>query len=791
MANFAPDKRPQSGKLQIAYSFNVNLQAPDLSSYSLLNGPDFLETQRLAGIYTYTINHYNGTGLQQWYNYRLAEVKRGVNTYWLSQPVQVGVGTRHSVSMTGGIKAVRFSLNLNYTNGVGVMKGSGRDAFAISSNFAYNTSKIRLSNNIGISYGRSSITPWGSYFQYAKQFPYFRAYDSSGNVVKTFEPTAASLGYLVSAPGGIFTNTMYNSTLNVQDNSNYTSVSNATQLEWIINRNLRFNSGINLSTNLPAADQFMPADHTQFTNASLQSVGYLGSYSQTRANNQLVDAKASLDYNRKFDKHLLFVSLGGSMQQTTSSSSTVSVAGIPNDYLSEIGLANGYPPGAKINSTYLSTRSLSTYGSVSYSYNERYTVEATGNASGSSQFGANNRFAPFWAYGAGWNVDKEKFFTKNDIIQQLRLRVTYGITGNQNFAAFIAQPIYNYNLYYNYRLQLGANLQGYANPDLKWQQTKKFNTGIAMSLFKSALNASINLYVENTDNLIVPIGIQPSTGFITYSDNLGATKNTGYELSLSAPIIKDKRRNIFWSLTFNTGHVNNVITKLSPAIEEMNKVFDATDGTVSQKKPLPKYKVGQSMTEIWAVKSLGIDPATGNEVFQKLDGSKTFIWDPSDKQPVGDANSKVKGTLGSNLTYGGFVFNLMVSYAYGGQMYNSTLVDKVENVDLRTSNADTRVFTDRWKKPGDIAQFKSIAAYNIATNTTSRFVQDNNFLDLTSLTIGYNFPPNLNWVKRLKLSTPRLAITQNNFIHIGTIKTERGTSYPFARTFSLGLSTMF
>ena len=315
-------------------------------------------------------------------------------------------------------------------------------------------------------------------------------------------------------------------------------------------------------------------------------------------------------------------------------------------------------------------------------------------------------------------------------------------------------------------------------------------------LFNGKLMISGDLFVEKTDNLILPLDVAPSTGFVNYQDNLGAVKNTGYEISFSSPIIQNRKKNIFWSLMFNTGHHKNVITKLSPAIESLNKANNITNNpNLKQTSPLPRFEVGQSMTRIWAVPSLGIDPATGKEIFVKLDGSKTFTWDPNDKRPVGDGSSKLKGMFGSNFNYKGFVFNINLNYQYGGQMYNQTLVDKIENVNLLITNADERVLTERWKQPGDIVRFKSLVKDGTntlqQTNATSRFVQDNNFIEASSVTVGYTFPSNLRWVKKLKLSTPRLMITQTNLFRFATIKNERGTGYPFARSFNFGLSTTF
>ena len=789
-------KQPVAGRAQISYAINVNVDAPDLTSYHLMDAGQLLEAQRLAGVYADPNNLFNDVGLKQWYDYRLNQVQSGVNTYWLSQPVRTGVGTNHSLSISGGSRAVRYSLSLNYNNGVGVMKGSGRDRFGLNYNLSYITKSIRFSNITSVGYARANNTPWGTYSQYASQFPFFKPVDSNGNVIKIFEPNSTALGFLTNAPGGQFTNAAYNAQLEIKDYSYYTSFTNNTNFEWTINPNLRTRASISFSNNIPGAEQFYPADHTIFVSAVTSGFTDLGTYSQTRGKNTVIDGKISLDYNKKFGSHTLMTSTGFQAQETNSSSTTIRTSGLPNDYLDQLGMANGYGLITRPNATKNITRSISTYASVSYNYADRYTAEVTVNASGSSQFGSNNRLAPFWSAGASWNVDKEKFFNKNSVIQQLRIRATTGVTGNQNFAAHMSQPSFQYNVLNNYRLQLGATLQSYANPDLKWQQTIKNNIGAVAGLFNGRLNISFDYYVENTDNLILPLDVAPSTGFVNYQDNLGATKNSGYEISLSSAIISNKKKNIFWTLMFNAGHYDNVITKLSPAIDAINQANNKTDSIGGQRRPLPRFEVGQSMSRIWAVRSLGIDPATGKEIYVKLDGTKTFIWDPNDKVVCGDATAKIKGMIGSNFTYKGFVFNIALSYQWGGQMYNQTLVDKIENVNLLTTNADERVLTERWKQPGDVVSYKALVANGSVgglqlTNTTSRFVQDNNYIDASSITVGYTFPSNLGWVRKLRLSTPRLAITQNNVFHIGTIKTERGTAYPFARTFSFGLSTTF
>ncbi len=795
-------KQPVAGKLRITYSINASAEAPDLTSYKMMNAEQFLEAQRLAGIYNDPNNQYIDIASQQWYDYRLSQVKSGVNTYWLSQPVQIGYGLNHSLSAQGGSGGLRYSFGLNYNTSEGVMKDSGRDRYAMNYNFSYVLKNVKLSNTISVGYTKGNNTPWGSFDSYVRQLPYFKNRDEAGNLIKILEPNQSELGIAISAPGGIFTNPSYNSTLNVKDFSTVLSLTNNTNLEWSLTNDLRVTGSLGWSSNSPGSEAFYPADHTRFVSSVLALFPNLGYYQKMSGKNSAINGRLNLSYRLALGKNTILANLGGSFQKTESNTLALGVYGIPNDDMGEMGLANGFDyQTIKPRSQNNQTKNISNFLSVSYNYDNRYTAEFTVNQSGSSQFGSNSRFAPFYAGGVAWNINNEKFFKENGIIQTAKLNATIGITGNQNFSSDMTQQIYQYNLMNNYRLMLGAVTAAYANPNLRWQQTLKTNVGLNLGLFKGRLNASVDFFRETTDNLILPLDLALSTGFESYRDNLGATKNQGFEFGLSAPVIKDAQRNIFWTIGFNAGHYTNTITRLSPAIQAINDAYNKsvpdTDALNSryQTKPLPRFEVGQSMTRLWAVQSLGIDPATGKEVFLKLDGSRTFIWDAMDKRPIADATAKLKGAFNSNFNYKNFVLNFIFSYQYGGYMYNQTLVDRVENIDLRFGNADLRVLTERWKQPGDQSSFKALVANGATglqqTNVTSRFVQKDNFLELASLTIGYNVPGHLRWVKAARLSAPRIMITQNNLVRFATIKTERGTAYPFSRSFNFGLSTNF
>ena len=201
--------------------------------------------------------------------------------------------------------------------------------------------------------------------------------------------------------------------------------------------------------------------------------------------------------------------------------------------------------------------------------------------------------------------------------------------------------------------------------------------------------------------------------------------------------------------------------------------------------PLTQYYVGASTTAIYAVRSLGIDPSTGKEMFLKRDGSVTYTWDAADQVVCGDASPDAQGSFGINIGWKGFYINANFLYQWGAQQYNTTLLNKVEQADIANSNVDRRVLTDRWYKPGDVAAFYDLKS-TAETHPTSRLVQDDNYLSFSSLSFGYDFNPKL--IQRWHLTSLGLRFNANELARWSTIKDERGTSYPYAKNYSFTLT---
>lgn len=241
--------------------------------------------------------------------------------------------------------------------------------------------------------------------------------------------------------------------------------------------------------------------------------------------------------------------------------------------------------------------------------------------------------------------------------------------------------------------------------------------------------------------------------------------------------------------------------KLSDAMRAFNERQDelvSTKEDGGRSKPVLRYVEGGSLNSIWAVPSLGINPANGREIYVRPDGTTTYTWQASDQQIVGNSQEKFRGNFGFNGEYQGFGLSVIARFTAGGDYYNQTLVDKVENADLK-QNVDKRLLYGRWSEKNKNAPFKTLQPYNDAngnyisapkTEPTSRFVQRKNEMTISSISAWYDWRDRV-WLDKAGISRLKLAFNMNDVCTISTIKMERGTSYPFARTMSFSLAVEF
>ena len=419
---------------------------------------------------------------------------------------------------------------------------------------------------------------------------------------------------------------------------------------------------------------------------------------------------------------------------------------------------------------------------LNFILHNKYFVDGTIRRSGSSQFGANNRYAPFWSVGAGWNLHNEAFLQK-EWLNTLRFRYSYGVTGNISFPSYQAITTYTYNQDNYYLHGMGAVPKQMGNKDLTWQSTKTHNIGLNADFWDSRFSITFDYYIKTTDDLLIDQTIPPSIGETAVKSNLGKQRNKGYEFDIAAVLVQNKDWR--FSLKLNGAHNKNKILAISNALAAANDKANAS----SEGKPKVLYKEGQSTTAIYAVRSAGINPATGKEVFINKNGEYTLTYNTADKVVIGDEAPKLEGSIFPMLSFRNWSLNISMSYKFGGQVYNLTRAANVENVDPK-KNVDQRAFDERWKNVNDLFPYLDIADTESRTSyQSSRFVEDDDILEINRIEIAYEFRSN--WLKQIGFKRLRLAAGMNDVARLSTVKYERGTSYPFSRGFSFTISPTF
>ena len=719
-------KQPEPGKLQMTYKGGLAIEAPDLTSYNLLNAKEKLEYEKAAGLYTYTsgpgANQHN---LEALYNSRMLAAERGVDTYWLKYPVRTGVGHNHSLRLEGGREEIRYAIGLSYKKVAGAMKGSNRNTFNGNVFLSYRLKSLIFQNDLQITSNKAIDSPYGTFSDYAEINSYWKPYDDEGNLLMILDDR----NYSSEAYGSNYSNTVYNPLYNAYlpsiDESKYTQITNNFAVEWSILPELILRGKFSVTSKNSRSDDYKPASHTDFLTYTGDDYERRGSYEMGFGESFKYEADFTLNYNKTFKEvHQLYAGLGYNFAQEKTENYSFVGEGIPDDYSDFIGLASSYEQnGSPFGDEGISRRAGGILN-VNYTYDRRYFVDVSGKLEGSSKFGADNRYAPFWSVGAGWNIHQEHFLRDNATLNVARLRVSYGTSGAQNFSPYQAMRTFKYYSGQNYNGDAGAYLLGIGNPELGWQKTGQLNIGVELEMFRNRLKINVDWYNKLTDDMLADITLPLSGGFGSYKANVGKVLNRGVEIALNAYLIRNTERNLFWSVGGNILYNKNEIKEISNSLEFLNEELLAEDGA----NPSFLFEEGQSMNTIFAVRSLGIDPANGKEIYLKADGhTLTYDWDARDKVACGVTAPKVWGNFNTMLRYKGWTLNAIFSYRCGGQMYNSTLANKVENIHP-INNADKRVLYDRWKEPGDHAKFKSVTDLS-ETQATSRFVADENTLE--------------------------------------------------------------
>ena len=783
---------PKPGEIRVSYNFTGTLELPDLRDYNLANASQKLEIERLSGLFENGID--TAQGMNAYYK-KYALIQKGIDTDWMSLPLQNAFDHKHSVYIEGGTPNLRYGVDASYNGVNGVMKGSGRDRYSIGFSLDYRVKQLQVKNTVTFGHTKSKESPYGSFSEYTRMQPYEAPYEDDGTLKQ-------GMDFSLSPSTRASNNPLYEATLGNYEWNAYDELVNNLSLNWYLNDYLTVKGQFSVTKKYASSEKFYDPLSSKVSVAGDSDDAYLAGDLYTEKGGSLDwNTNAFLYYTRSFhSKHNINVSVGWEAASTNTDNTNAHYRGFPSGEFSSLNYATEvYKKPTRTENT---TRRISTLATANYTWNDIYLADASVRFDGSSEFGANQKWAPFFSGGLGLNIHNYPFLKGNKEINKLKVRASYGRTGKVNFPAYAATTMYQSLFDEWYITGYGAVLKALGNKDLSWEKTDKYNIGIETLFFNQRLTVEAEYYYEKTIDLINDFSLSSTSGFSSYKNNMGEILNQGFELQLRADVFRD--RNWTVSLWGNMAHNTNEILKISDSQKKYNERVAAfyqkeidqqltTNSSLSDANysvPIAQYAEGQSLTSIWAVRSLGIDPTTGKEIFLNRDGSVTDKWDASQEVAVGNTEPKFNGSFGLNLAYKNWSLFASFLYEWGGQEYNQTLVDNVENANIKTGNVDLRVLTDRWQKPGDIAQFKNIKDGNLTTLPTSRFVQDKALLHLNSLTVSYDF--DREWIKKhLRMNMLRLEANTSELINWNSIRQERGLSYPRSWKMSFSLKAQF
>ena len=762
---------PKPNKIMITYNMTGTVMMPDLSDYNLMNAREKLEAEVASGVYQGS-NAFGQDLLNREYHAKLSNVLRGVDTDWLSQPLRTAFNHQHSLYLESGAENLRFGVELNYNNNDGVMKGSFRDRAGVGLSVDYRIGDFQIRNYFSYTSVKSKESPYGIFSDYTKKLPYDEMKDEYGQWL--WETTTWH-----DNTGNTTVNPLYEAGLKSFDKTEQEEFVDNLNVNWYVTPHLQLKGQVSVIKTGSEHEKFVDPKSRHNTRPLSNSNVSSGELHTTSGDELSWNANVFAAYNYFLNEHNINLNVGFNIRTSNTESLNAFYRGFPSGILHSPNYAQEIVTKPTANQN--KTRLFGVVSTLNYSYRNIWLLDVAFRSDGSSEFGSDRKFAPFWSGGVGINFHNFAFMQQTGWVNTFRLKGSYGVTGKVNFAPYSAQTIYQIQNDEWYKTGYGATLMALGNMSLGWEKTRKLNIGADLELWKGALQLSASWYKDKTVDLINDVTIPASSGFRTYVDNVGEVVNKGVEINLRGRVYqsRDWMVNVFANLAHNKNEILKVAESLKAYNERVNEYFRENMYNSTSLEPFTQYVEGGSLTSIYAMRSLGIDPATGEELLLTKKGDITTVWNTNEQVIVGNKEPKAQGTLGFNVSFKGFSLYATFLYEFGGQRYNSTLAEKVENVDVYNYNVDKRVLTKRWQKPGDHTKFKAL-------QKSARFVQDYNVLSLNSLTLGYDFKSEM--VKKWGLGVLRFEVGANDLFRLSSVKAERGLSYPYARNINFSLS---
>lgn len=729
----------------------------------------------------------DGTGGYVFAQYELDAYNNDLNYNWLDEVVRTGVDQNHSLSFSGGSERGSFYFSFGYSDQQGMIKNLSDKHYTGRINADYDI-KSWLKVGTNTSFTRSN----------AEVFSNDGVYDKArgANPMMEIDPEVYVLNY-----GGLYDQNYFNPlrTLKVENDRRRNRMLTANFINISPIKDLNIRTSLLIDYSEEARFKYTPKDIQESIRYS-----YDGQSEHTRDSRTIWQWDNSISYTKTFGLHNLFGLFSTSATQTDRDYTYSTGKGFGTDAFSYYNIGASYMTNERsIGSDFTTTSLLSYVFRVNYNYANRYYLTATARYDGSSKFAEGNQWGLFPSLSAAWNITEENFMQSQKIFDQMKLRLGYGLVGNQNIDNFAYLTLYSPQVDAGKVTYVPQGRRG--TPNITWESQRQTNIGIDVSILKNRLRFTADYFNILNDNLLMTRSLPLTSGFSYAIENIGAIENKGVEFTVEANLIETT--DFDWNISANISADKNKVTKL---YGDNQAVYNIDADRNLQKEG--NLFIGKSRNTIYIWKTGGIAQISdmtrlslidfaGRQVnpgdIYPLDYNDDKVIDEKDRIIVGSPDPKFYGGFATDLSYKGISLNAVFNYSYGSKKLSSYYESLIGSTGRSIASVD---LVDRWTSENTDAKFPrpiyndpndtQTMSYNtFSPNQMDFSVQDASYLRLSTLTLSYNLPKTI--LNAIKFSNIRVYSTMSNVFCLTKYKgydPETGDWYPPTKMLVFGLN---
>ncbi|GGE94743.1 SusC/RagA family TonB-linked outer membrane protein [Hymenobacter cavernae] len=652
---------------------------------------------------------------------------------WVDAGLRRGYVTQYDFNVSGGDAKTRFYLSTTYNDQKGIIVGNRYRRGSARLNLDHSISdKLKVGLNFSLTRSVNDRVPEDNDFSNPIQL------NALPPIQPKYDPITKQLNQATL---------YYNNLLDLQNGMNRAGTYRSFSTAYLTYQPIK---GLTLRTETGA--DFLNLNEELYRAAGTQTGGNsgYGYNNQVQVINYTTNNTAT--YNFTLHEDHSFDVLGGfSFQRSDTKQTSAEGRGFPNSEFTKIASAAIKTAGSASSQSGYSF--ISYFGRLNYAFRNKYLVSGSIRYDGSSRFGKANRYGTFGAGSLGWLISEESFLKDNSVVNYLKLRGSYGLTGNAEIGNYASRSLYSAIFYADQSgITPATSVNGvltYAigNPNLSWESTAQTDLGLEFGLFKNRLSGEIDVYQKNTRDLLLNRQLPYLNGYSLVTENVGKLRNRGLEISLNGLVI-DKA--VKWNVGGNISFNRNLITEL-------------VDPIVAGGNTLAQVREGEPIGVFYGRKYAGVDPETGDALYYTADGSKTNNPAEASQQKLGNPNPKYTGGVTTSVSWKGFDFSAVGQFVYGNDIYNTAGSYQSVNGDYFDNQTVDQL--KRWQNPGDITNVPQARLYaSNGTAVSSRWISGGSFFRGKNFTLGYTLPKTLMGESVLK--TARLYVTAQNLFTI-------------------------